>query len=182
MAEIGGRASPKIRVKKDNVSQVAKADRWVIVEGDVVPLVAEPKRRGRKRAPTSLFRVVAEKIPFQFLLQVQKSMKKAKLPTVGVYIAHDSMGYPRYVGRGNIFGRLAARKKAQVLELAYFSFFVVVDKQHEREIETIMIRAAGPILDFNSRKVRNDIQAGDVRDFDAGTHYYERQYQRGKPS
>ena len=180
MTEAGGRATPKALVKKDNLLTVAKADRWVIVEGDLVPVEAAPKRPGRKRAPTSLFRVVAEKIPFQFLSQVQKSMRKASLPAMGVYIAHDSMGYPRYVGRGNIFTRLTARKKAQVLELAYFSFFVVVDKKHERKIETIMIRAAGPILDFNSRKVRTDIQAGDVRDFDAGTHYYERQYQRGK--
>ena len=182
LPKVTGRAPPKASVRKANVKNVDRGDGWVIVEGDVVPAVEGPKRRGRKRAPTSLFRVVAEKIPFRFLTQVQKSMKTAKLPALGVYIAHDSMGYPRYVGRGNIFNRLAARKKAQVLELAYFSFFVVADKQHEREIETIMIRTAGPILDFNSRKVRTDIQAGDVRDFDAGTHYYERQYKRGKPA
>ena len=90
------------------------------------------------------------------------------------------MGYPRYVGRGSIFDRLGKRKEAQKLELVYFSFYVVENKQHEREIETMMIRAAGPILDFNSRKVPNDIQAGDIRDFDPGTHFYERQYQRGR--
>lgn len=62
----------------------------------------------------------------------------------------------------------------------YFSFFVVADKVHEREIETIMIRAAGPLLDFNDRKVRIDIQAGSVRDFEAGAEYVERQYKKGK--
>ena len=106
-------------------------------------------------------------------------MKAAKRSSDGVYIAHDSMGYPRYVGRGAIFTRLKQRKAAQVLELSYFSFYVVADKDHEREIETIMIQAAGPILDFNSRKVRTDFQAGDVRDFDPGTHYHQRQYKRG---
>ena len=90
------------------------------------------------------------------------------------------MGYPRYIGRGDIFGRLAARHKAQVLELAYFSFFVVENKMHEREIETIMIRAAGPLLDFNERKVRIDIQPGNAGDFEAGTFYIERQYRKGK--
>jgi hypothetical protein len=71
-------------------------------------------------------------------------------------------------------------EKAQVLELRYFSFFVVKDEIHEREVETIMIRAAGPLLAFNSRKVRDDILAGDVRDFERGTKYIERQYKRGK--
>ncbi len=61
---------------------------------------------------------------------------------------------------------------------SYFSFFVVEEKIHEREIETIMIRAAGPLLDFNSQKVRNNIQAGNVRDFEAGTKYIERQYKK----
>jgi hypothetical protein len=162
------------------MSTVADANGWVIVEGDVVATSAKPKGPGRPKSPTSLFRVVAEKIPYEFLDEVRKAMITAKLSSNGVYIAHDSMGYPRYVGRGAIFTRLKQRKTAQVLELCYFSFYVVADKDHEREIETIMIRAAGPILDFNSRKVRTDIQAGDVRDFDSGTHYYQRQYKRGR--
>ncbi|MDA8049641.1 MAG: hypothetical protein M0002_06495 [Rhodospirillales bacterium] len=66
------------------------------------------------------------------------------------------------------------------MELAYFSFFVVEAKIHEREVETTMIRAAGRLLDFNTRKIRNDIQPGDVRDFEPGTTYFERQYKRGK--
>lgn len=91
------------------------------------------------------------------------------------------MGYPRYIGRGQIFSRLKERHNKQRLEIIYFSFFVVENKMHEREIETIMIRAAGPLLDFNNRKVRNDIEAGDVRDFEPGTKYVERQYKKGKP-
>jgi hypothetical protein len=82
------------------------------------------------------------------------------------------MGYARYVGRGAIFPRLKARLKAQPLELKYFSFFVVADKPHEREIETLLIRAGGPHLHFNSRKKRIDIKAGNVRDFEAGTDFY----------
>jgi hypothetical protein len=68
---------------------------------------------------------------------------------------------------------------SKYLSYRVFSFFVVEEKMHEREIETIMIRAAGPLLDFNSRKVRNDIKAGNVRDFEAGTKYIERQYKKG---
>lgn len=98
----------------------------------------------------------------------------------GVYIAHDSMGYARYVGRGDIFTRLKFRRRAQRAELHYFSFYVVLDKKHEREIETILIRAAGPQLHFNSRKRRVDVQPGDVRDFERGTVFFARQGRRGR--
>jgi hypothetical protein len=147
---------------------------WTIVSGALTRPLGHP---GKTR---SLFKAVGEKIPFEFLGDVRKKLESFGVSTTGVYIAHDSMGYPRYIGRGNIFSRLDSRRKAQTLELSYFSFFVVEHKVHEREIETIMIRAAGPLLDFNNRKVRNDIQAGDVRDFEAGTKYIERQYKKGK--
>ncbi len=86
----------------------------------------------------------------------------------------------RYIGRGNIFNRLKARRNAQVLELVYFSFYVGLDKTHEREIETLLIRSVGPQLYFNTRKKREDIQPGNVRDYEAGTLFFERQYKRGR--
>jgi hypothetical protein len=98
----------------------------------------------------------------------------------GVYVAHDSMGFPRYIGRGAIFTRLKARKDAQPLELTYFSFYVVSEKKHEREIETLLIRAAGPLLQFNTRKKRVNIIPGNIRDYEAGTFFYERQYKKGR--
>ncbi len=90
------------------------------------------------------------------------------------------MGCPRYIGRGNIFGRLASRRKAKPDELAYFSFYVVSEKMHEREVETLLIRAAGFLLEFNDRKKRVGISHGNVRDFEAGTLFYERQRKKGK--
>ena len=66
------------------------------------------------------------------------------------------------------------------LELEYFSFYIVEEKKHEREIETIMIRAAGPLLVFNEKKKRNSIDAGDIKDYEAGTMYYERHWKKGK--
>lgn len=153
---------------------------WALVR----PFMPAPGQTGRPRRWSmrhqSLFKFVGEKIPYEFLGKVDSEFRRAGVEPQGVYIAHDSMGYPRYIGRGNIFSRLRARKKAQELELSYFSFFVVESKTHEREIETIMIRAAGPLLDFNMKKVRSDIQAGDVKDFEAGTKFVERQYRRGK--
>jgi len=62
-----------------------------------------------------------------------------------------------------------ARHRANVQELRYFSFYVVLEKSHEREIETLLIRSSGPQLHFNSRKKRVDIQPGDIRDYEAGT-------------
>jgi hypothetical protein len=167
--------SKKPSVKKFK-AQVCKSNSWTIVEGE---LKRSPGHPGKTE---SLFKVVGEKIPFEFLNAVEKNLKSNGITPTGVYIAHDSMGYPRYIGRGNIFNRLDARRKAQVLELSYFSFFVMKEKVpvHVREVETIMIRAAGPLLDFNNRKIRIDVQAGDVRDFEAGTKYIERQYKRGR--
>jgi hypothetical protein len=90
------------------------------------------------------------------------------------------MGCPRYIGRGDIFNRLEARRKAQPLELKYFSFYVVSEKKHEREIETLLIRAAAFLLEFNTRKKRTGIAHGNIRDFEVGTLFYERQQKRGR--
>lgn len=136
--------------------------------------------RGRPRKSKALFKAVAEKVPFDALEEVRQKMRDEGISTTGIYIAHDSMGVARYVGRGEIFGRLKARRKAQVLELVYFSFYVGLDKTHEREIETLLIRAVGPQLYFNTRKKREDIQPGNIRDYEAGTWFFERQYRRGR--
>ena len=148
--------------------------KWSVHHGELKP------GRGRPAGAERLFQVVAEKLPYASLDEVRKHMKSNDLSHNGVYIAHDSMGYARYVGRGNIFNRLKSHKKAHDLELAYFSFYVVHDKKHEREIETILIRAAGPLLEFNDRKKRVTIKAGNLHDYEAHTQFYERQYKKGK--
>ena len=38
----------------------------------------------------------------------------------------------------------------------------------------------GPLLEFNTRKKRVDIMPGNIRDYEAGTFFYERQYKKGK--
>ena len=171
-AKKAGRSVKKPSTKKSD-GKIGGNNTWTIVSGKLT------RPAGRPEHTKSLFKVIGEKIPYEFLSSIKKELVTKGIATNGVYIAHDSMGYPRYIGRGHIFSRLEARRKQQTLELAYFSFFVVEHKTHEREIETIMIRAAGPLLDFNNRKVRNDIQAGDVRDFEPGTRYFERQYKKG---
>jgi hypothetical protein len=127
-----------------------------------------------------LFRVVGEKLPFEAIQAVEKYMKSKGMPRNGVYLAHDSMGCPRYIGRGRIFLRLVARQRAQVLELKYFSFYVVEEKKHEREIETLLIRAAGPLLEFNTKKKRVTIRTGSTLDYESGTKFFERRYERGQ--
>lgn len=136
--------------------------------------------KGNPGKAKHLFRVVGEKLPFSSLPAVRRDMKAKGLSSQGVYIAHDSMGFPRYIGRGNIFGRLESRRTAQVLELTYYSFYVVSEKKHEREIETLLIRAAGPLLEFNTKKKRVGIAPGNVLDYEAGTRFYERHYKKGK--
>ncbi|WP_437507281.1 hypothetical protein [Sorangium sp. So ce1099] len=147
---------------------------WSVKKGDLRRGVGNPGRVG------NLFRMVAEKLPYESLAAVRKYVDEALGHVMGVYIAHDSMGCPRYIGRGNIFDRLKARKKAQHHELRYFSFYVVEEKKHEREIETLLIRGSSFLLEFNDRKRRVGIQPGDIKDFEAGTKFLERQHKKGR--
>jgi hypothetical protein len=139
--------------------------------------IGELKRQQGRQGDERLFKAVAEKIPFGAINKVASALKKMGVPRTGVYIAHDSMGVARYIG---IIPRLKARKRAQPLELCYFSFYVVDKKTHELEIETLLIRAAGPQLHFNSKKKRVDIAPGNVGDYEAGTRYFQRQHKSEK--
>ena len=148
-------------------------------------LFGELKRgQGRPGGAEHLFKVIGEKLPFSALWDVKQDIPqylgdKAR-SAQGVYVAHDSMGCPRYIGRGNIFHRLDAHQKAHPNELTYFSFYVVTEKKHEREIETLLIRTAGFLLEFNDHKKRVGISHGNVCDFEAGTLFYERQKKKGR--
>jgi len=57
---------------------------------------------------------------------------------------------------------------------------VVEEKKHEREIETLLIRAAGPLLEFNTKKKRVTIRTGSLLDYESGTKFFERRYERGQ--
>ncbi len=161
-------------VKTITVARIWGDKQWIVRFGKLNP------GRGRPEAVRSLFRVVGEKLPFEAIREVNKYLRREKIGRNGVYVAHDSMGFARYIGRGRIFSRLLARQKAQMLELKYFSFYVVEEKKHEREIETLLIRAAGPLLQFNTKKKRLTISAGNLNDYEAGTLFFERRYLRGK--
>ncbi len=165
----------KQRARKKVVERVWKDDEcWRVQFGRMVP------GKGRPHKVTRLFTVVGEKLPFECIDDVRTHLKRQSIVAEGVYIAHDSMGCPRYIGRGRVFGRLKARWKHSRLELKYFSFYIVANKKHEREVETLLIRAASPLLFFNERKKRVDIQPGSVSDYEAGTKFYERRWKWGK--
>ena len=89
-------------------------------------------------------------------------------------MAHDSFGIPRYGGRGRIFRRLSRRKKKYPKQLQYFSFYIVKNKNHERELENAILRAAGPQMALNTLKVRSNWEPGSVRDYEPGTQFYQR--------
>ena len=156
--------------------KISTHDRWTVCRGRLVP------QPGRPDKIESLFKVVGEKIPKACLKDVKKDMTFLGLPTTGIYLAHDSMGAVRYAGRGNLFQRLSARFGAQPLELCYFSLYVVENKKHEREIETLVIRATSHQLEFNERKKHPTIAPGNVRDYEPGTYFYERQLKKGRRS
>jgi hypothetical protein len=162
------------KVKTVSVPKVWADKQWTVRFGRVN---AGP---GRPEGAPRLFRVLGEKLPFEAINSVNSELRTQGVRRTGVYVAHDSMGYARYIGRGSIFSRLRARRKSQVLELKYFSFYVVEDKKHGREIETLLIRAAGPLLLFNTKKKRLTINPGSLLDYEAGTRFFERRYMRGK--
>ncbi len=138
------------------------------------------RQRGRPGRLEPLFKVIGEKLPFEALSDVLKDLRKnhADIRLNGIYMAHDSMGQVRYVGRGQVFDRLRARKRAQQLELSFFSFYIGMNKKHEGEIETLLIRAVGAMAYFNSRMKREDIGTGRVEVYEPGTIVYERTYTR----
>lgn len=159
--------------RKSSIKRVWHDTQWTVGKGRLIPGPGRPKKQGH------LFTVVGEKIPIESLNSVEKSLKERKLSREGVYIAHDSMGYARYVGRGRIFSRLRSRARQNKLEIKYYSFYVVA-KAHEREIETLLIRAAAPMLFFNERKKRLNLSPGNIRDYEPDTEFYERQYKKGR--
>ena len=177
--------APKIPIQKPKSQRKPGAKRvvegvvftdkklWVVQHGSLQPTAQIATESGDR-----LFQVVGEKLPYSSLQSVRQNLRARKIKLQGVYVAHDSMGCSRYVGRGAIFPRLAARKKAHPLELEYYSFYVVQNKNHEREIETLLIRAAGFLLEFNSRKKRVGIAPGNIQDYEAGTVFIERRRDR----
>lgn len=169
MASKGKRPSRKSKVKN-----VWNDSQWTVGHGRLIP---GPGRPGKQ---SHLFKVIGEKLPIESLEDVNKQMKSAGFGREGVYVAHDSMGYARYVGRGRIFSRLKSRAKKSKLEIRYFSFYVVQAKLHEREIETLLIRVGSPMLYFNERKKRLDLSPGNIRDYEPGTDFYERHYKKGR--
>jgi hypothetical protein len=121
------KTSNKLTTTKSVHLQAVFCDaQWRVCYGELLP----PKRRPGRPVKTveHLFKIVGEILPYASLGAVKKHLKEKEHTFQGVYVAHDSMGCPRYVGRGNIFSRLEASKKAQPLELEYFSFYVVAEK------------------------------------------------------
>ena len=134
------------KVKTIKVANISNDKEWTVRFGKI------NAGRGAAGPIKRLFLVVGEKIPFGALSAVSKYLKDNKIRRNGVYIAHDSMGYARYIGRGAIFNRLRACRESHRVEVKYFSFYVIQQRKHEGEIETLLIHAAGPLLQFNTKK------------------------------
>jgi hypothetical protein len=161
------------RNKRINVEVLPVNKDWIIQFGEMRP------SPGQKAKRDHLFKYVAEKLPWDALPLISRYLKSRNVKRVGVYMAHDSFGVARYGGRGNIFSRLRSHKRKYHKELVYFSFFIIENKTHEREIENAILRAAGPQMILNQRKVRDGIDPGSVNDYEPGTKFFRRKYARG---
>ena len=136
----------------------------------------------KKEKLNPIFKIIAEKLPVESLSAVEKHLKKEGLPRTGIYVVHDSMGYSRYVGLGRIFYRLRSHYRKHRLEMRYYSFYVVPDNARQRELETLLIRIASPLLEFNSQKRRAATEVGSVRDYSLGTGFFQRKPVRQRKS
>jgi hypothetical protein len=167
-------ASKKGKSRKEVIGQVwSDKSEWNVVAGRLVPGAGRPRQ--------SLFRYVGEKLPWGSLAKVRAHVVRVEGDDPeGIYLAHDSMGFARYGGRGQIFGRLRSHRRKYPRELLYYSFYVVASKVHERELETVILRAAGPQMILNERKVRSDISSGNIKDYEPGTRFFERHAKKGK--
>lgn len=146
--------------RKPSKKQVKRPAIWskdglCVVEGNLNP------GPGRPSGIPHLFKYVAEKLPFDCRDTIKKSMGTAD-DIEGVYFAHDLMGVARYGGRRQIFARLSNHKKKYPTQLLYFLFYVIEQKKHEREVETVILRAAGPQMTLNTRKIAPGTEPGDV--------------------
>ena len=168
------KTSSKKASTKTPYEDVFSEKQWKVVFGEL--------KRGRGRPGTikSVFLAFGEKLPRESLDSVEAKIIDEGLSREGVYFSRRLPGCARYAGRGSVFSRLRARFKTHPDELVYFSFYLIANKKHEREIETALIRVASHLLVFNERKKRDDIEPGDVRDYEAGTFYFERQRKRGR--
>ena len=146
---------------------------WIVQAGELRPV------GGGRKSRNHLFKYVAEKLPWDSLGKVRSYLERLGVKREGVYLAHDSMGVARYGGRGRIFARLRQHKRKYQKELVYYSFYIIENKIHEREIENVILRAAGPQMILNQRKVRDGIDPGRVGDYEPGTKFFRRKYARG---
>ena len=168
------RKGSKKASKKRVYDRIWSNEEWHVVEGEL----QRPQGRPEKIQP--LFKYVGEKLPIGSLREVRKVIKAKSGDPEGIYMAHDSMGVARYGGRGKIFDRLYSHQRKYPKELVYFSFYVIKSKNHERELETVVLRAAGPQMILNTKKVRSSIDAGNISDYEPGTLFFSRQFPKGK--
>jgi hypothetical protein len=175
----GGPVVPKENVMSRKIKSIKVAKIWANKEW-IVRFGWLNQGRNHPKGVPPLFKVLGEKLPFEALPKVDKHLRDIGIRSRGVYLAHDSMGYARYIGRGRIFPRLRACFKRHGPQLKYFSFYVVENRKHEGEIETLLIRAASPLLEFNTKKKKITISTGGFLDYEAGTQFFERRPRKGK--
>jgi hypothetical protein len=165
------------RSKRFDGETVFESADWSVLVGELTPTI------NASRKSDHLFKYVAEKLPWDSLGKVLGYLRREGSKRTGVYMAHDSFGVARYGGRGAIFARLRSHKRKYPKELVYYSFYIIESRTHEREIENVILRAAGPQMVLNQRKVRDGIDPGRTGDYEPGTKFFRRKYARGtKPA
>ena len=157
-------AQRKRVVKASTLSKKQLGKDLILVEGELKAV-----GRGRVAAKAPLLQQVGQKLPWDALQHIPHDAE-------GVYILFDSRGWPYYVGRGKIKERLNHHAKTMKAITPSFSFYAVQDKANERQLETLLIRVAAPLLEGNSQLTRRR----DVTHFEVGTKFLQVQRRRGR--
>lgn len=166
----------KERLKRRNIEtkEMGHGTRWLKPDRDDLLVRGEVKAPKGPRT-TSFLTLTGELLP-------RDSWSELPANISGVYVLFDSSETARYVGISNdvrtrlgkyFAGHLQADDDKRTVAVS-FSVFMVSNRKHARELESLLIHVLGPALFLNKRKQRRYGIRPDVKVFEAGTLLLQR--------
>lgn len=156
----------------------AHGTRWLRPSGNELLVRGEVRARRGRRKP-SFLTLIGEMLPRESWLELPDHVS-------GVYVLFDSSETARYVGiasdvrarlRQYFTGRLKDDDDKRAIT-ASFSVFMVSNRKHARELESLLVHVLGPALFLNERKQRAFGVRPDAKVFEAGTLVLQRRKSR----
>ncbi len=168
----------RLKKRKMETKESRHGTRWLEPEENDLLIRGEVRARQGRRKP-SFLTLVGEMLP-------REAWRELPDHVAGVYVLFDSSETARYVGiasdvrarLGQYFtGSLEGDNDKRAIT-ASFSVFMVSNRKHARELESLLIHVLGPALFLNKRKQRAFGVRPDAKVFEAGTLVLQRRRSR----